>query len=1316
MPDPLSMATLSAFFTKKRLIALVKKDGVHAATVAYQRADPKDWAFRLSGAGFQGLARPRPRRTLARGLRRKRGTVRGRLNDTHEADRHEPGPELVDDVAAVLARSPRWRRLGEAERRTRAATVAGNMLAALLDSYDPSAAIAAADRAGRQRAEQIVQLLGEVRDESAQQSADRTSDRLARMGEQLRGLPAWTGASITLAFQSDSDHVSELLRALTDPDSTPGDAAAAWLARPPAMLGTVASPRNSHLWLALAEVAAAYDQYAAASAGFECSARAGAAARERQFALALWAAAIGGATTRVDALLADDDLRGGAQPAVRAVMAWVALERDLAGGQDADSGRPGPERTNVRTDLRAALADWQPQRSIEHQMKTNLGVRLELTDEQESVADQFAAARKVLEAALEQEWVAHTALGLAEVLVQCAADGLSNDRAADLTRGCALALEVRDERRRVRGDARQAVRIAARAAGLALNPRRVIEIGYRQAIGNEADDTDTIRYVVHAAARCDPQIAAEMERKYSQGPEDFTRLWAHAHLAIRPGRTPELPTDEKIALCRRAVAAARTPEQLLLARNDLTLVGGALEDQPGPEDLQDPDAVQMWGRAALNSGDAELAVSLVRPHRHKHPSVIPVLADAYVAMGRPDAAIDELLEAARRFDHDDLCIYAAHLAADCGQRARAEEILGRVLREASPGWSQRAVALYHLGQMQGAREGWAEATASWEAALERDPRHEMCRWMLTQCYAARADFDLAWKTITTDPAAPTTHREPPAAPTALLARMVLIIASHVAGRRATLELGMGLLERFGHDTEFRAAALVIMTMARHTPGAEEPADAAEAMLEDRLQSAMGQFTREHPDHPRLRAVPVSPQMPGEELLALLAEQCRVSQLKVYQVKLATFAVAQGQLPLGDLAGLLGVRYAEILVARPGGPITARCDEREHALSVADALHALGSDPIELALADPSRTVPSRLVGARPLPTEPVVIDTSALYALCTLGQVRQVVTGALAEMRMVDDAYLDIVAADEGKSREEGMRVFVDPDTGAPGIIQTPAAILEQQRALIVSMRAHAASLRREIAPTLSLPVLDEHPAGRGRPWLESVRLSASSGAVLWADDAAVRTAARRCNLRAFSTSALLDALLTRHLLTGGQLEAATASLIRAYVGDFPPDRIRLERLYRQDEDGRDAVDAAVAKPAFWLDAVAEDTFINLLGHAKADSTRRVATLVGNAILGIVRINAPLHASYGVAVRLLTRALLEPGMPTHVPAALEATRQALRQAPTPLPDPLEPTAKRILNEQARIHTPAYAAAVLNGLTALCSEPDRQTVRFTILSI
>ena len=32
----------SAFLIKKRVIALVKNDGVHAATVAHQRADPKD--------------------------------------------------------------------------------------------------------------------------------------------------------------------------------------------------------------------------------------------------------------------------------------------------------------------------------------------------------------------------------------------------------------------------------------------------------------------------------------------------------------------------------------------------------------------------------------------------------------------------------------------------------------------------------------------------------------------------------------------------------------------------------------------------------------------------------------------------------------------------------------------------------------------------------------------------------------------------------------------------------------------------------------------------------------------------------------------------------------------------------------------------------------------------------------------------------------------------------------------------------------------------------------------------------------------------
>lgn len=99
-----------------------------------------------------------------------------------------------------------------------------------------------------------------------------------------------------------------------------------------------------------------------------------------------------------------------------------------------------------------------------------------------------------------------------------------------------------------------------------------------------------------------------------------------------------------------------------------------------------------------------------------------------------------------------------------------------------------------------------------------------------------------------------------------------------------------------------------------------------------------------------------------------------------------------------------------------------------------------------------------------------------------------------------------------------------------------------------------------------------------------------------------------------------------------------------------------------------------------------------------------------------IRINAPLPASYDVALRLLTHALLEPDMQIHVPVVLEATRQALRQAPTPVPDPLEPVAKRILNELGTTRSPAYAAAALKGLTVMCTERDRQTVRLAILSI
>jgi hypothetical protein len=59
--------------TTASLVALAKKDGVHAATTAYKYLARKDAAQRLGKKGLRGL--PRPRRALVRALRRKDSTL-----------------------------------------------------------------------------------------------------------------------------------------------------------------------------------------------------------------------------------------------------------------------------------------------------------------------------------------------------------------------------------------------------------------------------------------------------------------------------------------------------------------------------------------------------------------------------------------------------------------------------------------------------------------------------------------------------------------------------------------------------------------------------------------------------------------------------------------------------------------------------------------------------------------------------------------------------------------------------------------------------------------------------------------------------------------------------------------------------------------------------------------------------------------------------------------------------------------------------------------------------------------------------------------
>lgn len=1321
MIEPLSMA---------KLVALAKKEGPHAALKAYKVVAPKNWAIRLGNAGLKGLPKPRPRIALIRELNKGKGKIFGPLFEAVGEDLSDPPQTLIDQVGLCLNQSRKWKRLEEPEKSTRAAMVGANLMQAFVATVEPSKAAAVAHDAGRARAARLEAKLDEQALLQGQVLeavyAGNLNEVLDRVRTWVAGTPPMLHQAVEEAFAQDRESIGEFVAVASTSDVPPGAVAAQWVRTPPPRVGTADSPVRPVAWRILGQIAFAYSEYEAASLAFERAATAGGAPREGLLALAVWSAANHGDMPRIESLLQDLLEQPVSHPALRLIISWYRLNVEAPHGEIepgisvadeiADESSTAAEHLeHLRQLARAELANWQPTEPIDRDLHARIGSEIDILDRSLPPSQRHDAGVRRLEAALEQGWVNQTAFVACDVLSLRAWEGASADRASDLDRAFGLALELRNELRRIGADSGPAVAAAARAAGLARRHRMVIDVGsaeFGEATAQEAAHPDVIRYVAVAASEYDNRIAEELERQVPSLPEGFIRDWCRAELLTRSNRPTQLPIDERIALWKAALESATTDFERVLVQRNLAAAGVTPADaDPGSAD-SDWAAAEAQARAAFFQGNAAAAVSLMRPFRDSVPAAALTLAEAYEVLGERDAAIDELLRAAARFDYDDFVIQAARVAGRARDLVRGEELLQQVLSSASPAWHGRAAALELRGHYQAEAKDWPKAISSWEAALERDPYNEEVRWSLAQCYASRGDFDRAWELLASDAAGSGSQDEAVSPPDAQYAHLFLVLVARRLGPEVTVSRGLELLERFD-DIEFHVAALSVMMGATTAGAEEEEPPKLPPELSRRLQSAISSFMASHPDHPALRSIPISPDMSGEEILAAMAALDTDAAERKQKLKIVQWAIARGTMPLGTVATTFSRPYAQVVAEQVVGIITASFEQVEDHASLNDALNTLGATI-------PSNVThgnqPSQLVKVTRSPITSVVVDTTSLYARTLLPDLDQVLTAGMRDVIVVDDVFTDIVAATDNAYRDQGHHFYVDPDTGRPTFVEVPDHIRRRNRDRIAAMRAIAVTSRRETAPASTVQGLDEIAPGERVPWLESVRLAASRNAALWVDDVAVRAFARRFGVRCFSTKALLQVCTQLGPVAPEQYEAAVRSLIRGNVGDFGPSWERLRDIGRESDGGRASVIAALANPGFWLRLEpATKTYVQLLDEFQHSAPNWVPALAGSATTGNVGFDrTPSEAADQVAA-ILAVTINRLSLFADIPGILAASRVALQQLPFPMPDPLPNVARRILRAHEALSDAPTAAATLMGLMSRCSEEDKQTVRFTILA-
>lgn len=1235
-----------------------------------------------------------------------------RSNDTGTPFYDDVGitPEwLVSKVAEAVVYSVRW--MASQDDLT--------ALAARLDADDMRAAIIEL----REMADQQTSLLEravEVR------TAEEAAGHLGRLLTRLDDLPAAARPELEAALSDNPDAIEEVIVAMTDPAAPPEETINSWVNEPPRWLGTPNVPERPVVWRVIAEIAASYGLGDAASSAFQMAAKAGGVGRPYLLARAAWAVLQMGDLGTAQEILESMPSAAATEPALSVLAGMIklsthtsSLEPNTADQQVVAEPQGNADSQALRSSLIDQLVAWDPVRPADRDMRARIWAQLELYDTRRSRAQSLSAALTVLDDALTYGWLDDTAVAVATFLRMRAASGYSEDRSADLLRAERLALTVRDARRRVRRKSAPAVRLAISAAAAAGRYRRVVSIGSAQhgeATPEEAADLEVTEQVILAAAQGVPEVAETLEANVDQIPDTFLRAWARALLAMRSGNDQEHSATVLIALWQDALTVATTDSQCREALQGLAAAGA--EDLPGLDELLADDAATAaeWrARNALARDDPDTAIDYAFPYRDSSAPVASVLASAYGARGNTEAAVDTLTTAASRFDHDDLIIQAAQICIKADEPDRAADLLTEVLRTASVRWAGRGSARALLGELQARSGAWIDAIASWESALEEDPYQEPVRWYLAQALSLRGSYSRAWEVLTTDPRSPGVLHIPSTPQTPAAGQLVLFLMRREMDLNTLVSYGLDYINQFADDEQFTGRALTLITAA--SAAVEVQLDPA---LQDRLQVVVTRFTTQYPDSQlfiQLRGT-------TEELIAYLNEAGRPSAELASESARHLLEVNRGNEPLGILTLFTRRPYGQGIVTFIAGVITANGDTIEHSVSTADAGLAIAVESFwaqgRAKVSTPSAARP-RLMRSPLIPISTVVVDATSLYIRTLLPSLDAVLVAGFRDILITDTAYTDIVAARDDLLVSSPGSWVVDPASGQGYFAPIDPDVQALRRTTIDKIYTLASSCSRAPSPSSDQPSMDELRGPNLDPWLSGVRLAASRGVALWADDIALRRLARSEGISAFSTLGLVDAYAHIGRISPPQREDAVRALIQGYVGDFTPDEFRLRTLAGIDSDSRGAVCSAMAKPAFWLSlAAATRTYHGLLQDFNSSASSIIPDLVRVSLQGVMRTGWPPEQIRHLCARLTATAINTLGPLGNVPRVLLAMRDAIGVIEPSTPDLLPAIVRQLLATYERLYTSrgrpdtVLAADHVRSLFSRCSPEDQTTVRRTIL--
>ncbi|NRQ32104.1 hypothetical protein HII36_09670 [Nonomuraea sp. NN258] len=915
------------------------------------------------------------------------------------------------------------------------------------------------------------------------------------------------------------------------------------------------------------------------------------------------------------------------------------------------------------------LSSWHPQDPNDRGNRVALLLRVMSTVDGAIVINRTTLDKgiQLLCSVLRDEWFTGLAVACARLLLLRVRRSESTNSDGDLREAKRLALRARNDRRTYRGDSVEPTELACQAAALSSDPRAAI------AIGTLADDGATEDEAASSTVREYVAISAIQLGDLALAEDCISHVTHAARRARLDALLAEARGNDAQPYWRHAVHLADDDEQLAEGLAGMAHSGAAVLPRIDEFAARQPEAAnEIRALQELKTGDAKTAISRLRTRRRVSAGAAFTLAKAYQAIGDVEKQVRTLLDAAEDFREPSFRLNAAEVLARAGRGPEAEQELNALLAAAPGDWSDRLDALRLAAELAYADHKPERASELLETALRIQPDHAETRWALVRMRLQRGDLDEAWVALSNAPR--------PLEPASISEGELWVHLHRRFGDPEETTSGcLRLLRRFGDSEQFSAFVLTNLIM---------PGPWSEGRTEAQIAQMHAQMSLFFYRWPESRLIERLETTDLEALAEELTNRVRPSDEALLERRRLVRGLLLGVLPLSILAQATRRSLAEVTL--------------RHGVSVLPARHP---DPQEIAAC--AATAATSI-------DQDLVVDTSALVSFITLPQdVREAVTRCFARVMTTDDVKRDALVAHETLLLRSTDTLFYDERAQA----RRSASISDDEadrlaleaRKLLESVDA----LARHPRPVPH--VIETHGFAALSAWASPADLARARDIALWSDDPSLRAIARRFNLHATSTPAIVRHLANTGVITAKQHEDTIRTFIRAGIGMFPVEERRLLELAEEDRWTPGCVAAVLSQPSAWANTVATATlFSKILAQARTQSPEGIQAWLYQATKGAVLASRNGIAASESAARLLTLAL-------HVAAAqgeragqlVAACREALDYVADPdqpaIPDPLPTCAVLLRDSYSKALAFGLATRYVIGTFSALSESDRGAV-------